>query len=51
LFSWATLNEKLSKLSIVAAIAGFEGVGLLVLGPTARLDSVGIFAALSGAAS
>lgn len=51
LFSWIILNEKPSKLSIVAAIAGFVGVGLLVLGPTARLDSVGIVAAMAGAAT
>ncbi|MEC4812702.1 MAG: EamA family transporter [Scytonema sp. PMC 1069.18] len=51
LFSWVVLNEKPSKLSIVAAIAGFVGVGLLVLGPTARLDSVGIIAAIAGAAT
>ncbi|GAX38315.1 EamA family transporter [Nodularia sp. NIES-3585] len=50
LFSWLILQEKPSKLSIVAAIAGFVGVGVLVLGPSARLDSVGIFAAIAGAA-
>ncbi|MBW4578783.1 MAG: EamA family transporter [Tildeniella nuda ZEHNDER 1965/U140] len=48
-FSWVILHEKLSKLTIVAAIAGFVGVGLLVLGPTARLDGVGIAAAIAGA--
>lgn len=51
LFSWIILNEQPSKLSIVAAIAGFVGVGLLVLGPTARLDRVGIVAAIAGAAT
>lgn len=50
-FSWIILNEKPSKLSIVAAIAGFVGVGLLVLGPTARLDRVGIVAVIAGAAT
>lgn len=49
LFSWIILKEKPSKLSIVAAIAGFIGVGLLVLEPTARLDSIGIVAAIGGA--
>lgn len=49
LFSWIILHEKPSKLSIVAAIAGFVGVGLLVLGPAARLDGVGIAAAIAGA--
>jgi probable blue pigment (indigoidine) exporter len=34
LFSWIILNEKPSKLSIVAALAGFFGVGLLVLSKT-----------------
>lgn len=51
LFSWALLHEKPSKLTIVAAIAGFVGVGLLVLSPAARLDSVGIVAAIAGAAT
>ncbi len=51
LFSWIILNQKPSKLSIVAAIAGFVGVGLLVLSPSARLDSLGIVAAIAGAAT
>ncbi len=50
-FSWIILHEKPSKLSIVAAIAGLIGVGLLVLSPAARLDSVGIAAAIAGAAT
>lgn len=49
LFAWAILNTKPTKLSIVAAIAGFVGVGLLVLGPSAQLDTIGIIAALAGA--
>ena len=51
LFSWLILHEKPSRLSIGAAIAGFIGVGLLVLGPEARLDSLGIVAAIAGAAT
>ena len=51
LFAWLILNEKPSKLSIIVAITGFLGVGLLVLGPSAQLDGVGIVAALAGAAS
>lgn len=51
LFSWLILSEKPSKLSILAAITGFIGVGLLVLSPSARLDSIGIIAALAGAAT
>jgi probable blue pigment (indigoidine) exporter len=49
LFSWAILQEKPSKLSFVAAIAGFVGVGLLVLNPAAQLDGVGVGAAIAGA--
>ncbi|MGB7412878.1 MAG: EamA family transporter, partial [Thermosynechococcaceae cyanobacterium] len=41
--------KKPSKVSVLAAIAGFIGVGLLVLGPGARLDGIGIIAALAGA--
>ncbi len=51
LFSWVILNQKPSKLSVVAAIAGLIGVGLLVLNPAARLDSIGIIAAIAGAAT
>ncbi|MEN9518578.1 MAG: hypothetical protein RLZZ381_1166 [Cyanobacteriota bacterium] len=50
-FAWQILSKKPSKLSIIAAIAGFIGVGLLVLDPAARLDSIGITAALAGAAA
>ncbi|MEM9092844.1 MAG: EamA family transporter [Cyanobacteria bacterium P01_F01_bin.53] len=49
LFAWSLLRDKPSKLSILAAIAGFIGVGLLVLGPGAQLDTLGIIAALAGA--
>lgn len=49
LFAWAILSVKPSKFSIVAAISGFIGVGLLVLGPGAQLDTIGIIAALAGA--
>ena len=48
-FSWLVLNKKPTKLSVITAIAGFIGVGLLVLSPGARLDSVGILAAIAGA--
>lgn len=51
LFSWGILHEKPSQRSIVAAIAGFVGVGLLVLGPASRLDGVGVLAAIAGAAT
>jgi probable blue pigment (indigoidine) exporter len=45
------LSEKPAKLSVMAAIIGFIGVGLLVLGPSARLDYMGLMAALAGAAT
>ena len=51
LSSWPLLAEKPSRPSVLAAIAGFVGVGLLVLGPSARLDSMGILAAIAGAAA
>ncbi len=49
LFAWSILSVKPSGLSVVTAIAGFIGVGLLVLGPGAQLDTIGIVAALAGA--
>ena len=51
LFSWWILQKKPSRQSILAAIAGFIGVGLLVLSPQARLDPLGIIAAIGGAAT
>lgn len=48
-FSWLILGEKPAKLSIIMAIVGFMGVGLLVLSPSARLDGIGIMAAIAGA--
>lgn len=51
LFSWPMLNKKPSRQSLIAAITGFVGVGLLVLGPSARLDSIGIIAVIAGAAT
>jgi probable blue pigment (indigoidine) exporter len=48
-FAWIILSTPPSRLSIVAAIAGFIGVGLLVLDPSARLDSIGMMAAIAGA--
>ncbi|EDX86059.1 Integral membrane protein DUF6 [Synechococcus sp. PCC 7335] len=49
LFAWTILNQKPSSLSVIAAFMGFIGVGLLVLGPGAQLDTIGIIAALAGA--
>ncbi len=45
------LKSSVHALSIVAAGAGLGGVALLVLGPAASLDPVGVAAGLSGAAS
>lgn len=50
-FAWLILGDRPSRLSILAAISGLVGVGLLVLGPEARLDGIGILAALAGAAT
>ncbi|MEM8689004.1 MAG: EamA family transporter [Pseudomonadota bacterium] len=45
------LKSSVHALSIVAAGTGLGGVGLLVLGPAASLDPVGVAAGLGGAAS
>lgn len=47
----ALLGTRVRALSVVAAAVGFGGVALLVLTPQARLDAVGIAAALAGAVS
>jgi probable blue pigment (indigoidine) exporter len=49
LISWAVLHERQSWQTWLAATGGIIGVGLLVLGPAAKLDAVGIAAALIGA--
>jgi probable blue pigment (indigoidine) exporter len=49
LLSWFMLNAPHSRLTWLAAISGLIGVGLLVLGPAAKLDVVGIVSALIGA--
>jgi probable blue pigment (indigoidine) exporter len=50
-FAWLILQEKPDKRAIPIAIAGFLGIAMLVLGPSARLDPWGILAALAGAAT
>lgn len=47
--SWAVLNARISAVSWIAALAGFSGVAMLVLGPAARLDALGVIAAAVGA--
>lgn len=47
----AILGSALTLGSLFAAFSGIFGVGLLILGPEARLDTVGIIAALLGALS
>jgi probable blue pigment (indigoidine) exporter len=45
------LNEKLRLGTAISGLAGVTGVGLLVLQADARLDPIGVFAGLGGAAS
>lgn len=49
IFAWWLLGDHPSVRTSAAAIAGFVGVGFLVLTPAARLDGIGILAALAGA--
>lgn len=50
LLAWPLLAERPSPGRVAAAGAGVVGVGLLVLGPAARLDLVGVAAALAAGA-
>ncbi|MBO9626918.1 MAG: EamA family transporter [Microbacterium sp.] len=45
------LRDRIRPLTAAAAAAGAGGVALVVLGPAARLDAVGIFAAIGGVTS
>ena len=45
------LGEPIRARSVAAAVAGVVGVAMLVLGPDARLDPIGLGAGLAGAAS
>ena len=49
ILSWAVLGARTSWLSWIAAVSGMLGVALLVLGPAAKLDALGIIAAAGGA--
>ena len=45
------LGTRISPLAVFAALSGLIGVSMLLLGPEARLDPIGIAAGLGGAAS
>lgn len=49
LFSWLIFGERPLPLVMLAAGIGIVGVGLLVLDPTARLDALGVAAAVGAA--
>ncbi|WP_136443092.1 EamA family transporter [Pacificoceanicola onchidii] len=49
--AWLWLSTPLSLAAIGAAVTGLAGVGLLILGPNAVFDWIGIAAALAGAVS
>jgi probable blue pigment (indigoidine) exporter len=49
LLSAGLLRQQLSLRTVLTALAGVFGVGLLVLRATARLDTTGVLAALGGA--
>ena len=47
----ALLGERMQQTVLFAGILGVTGVGLLVLGAEAKLDAIGVFAGLGGAAA
>ena len=51
LLAWGVLRERLSGWRLGWGVVGVVGVGLVVLGPGASLDGVGLVAGLAGAAS
>ncbi|MHA6823735.1 DMT family transporter [Ralstonia pseudosolanacearum] len=51
LLAWPVLRRRPRPAQLAAALAGSLGVGLLILGPAARLDAIGVAAALGAAAS
>lgn len=51
LLSRPALGLRIETVGFCAALAGIAGVGLLILGPRAELDSIGVAAALIGALS
>jgi probable blue pigment (indigoidine) exporter len=44
LFAWLLMRERPRRLAMLVALAGAVGVGMVVLGPSARLDGVGLLA-------
>jgi probable blue pigment (indigoidine) exporter len=51
LLAWGLLGERPARSRLLAAGAGVAGVGLLVLGPAARLDAVGVATGLAATAA
>lgn len=51
LLAWGVLRERLSGRRLGWGVVGVIGVGLVVLGPGASLDGVGLLAGVAGAAS
>jgi probable blue pigment (indigoidine) exporter len=49
ILSWAVLGGRTYWLSWIAALSGLVGVAMLVLGPAAQLDGIGVTAAAGGA--
>lgn len=51
LLAWPLLSRRPRPAQLVAALAGSVGVGLLILGPAAKLDAIGVIASLAAALS
>lgn len=51
LLAWPMLGRQPRPAQLAAALAGTLGVGLLILGPAAKLDAIGVVAALAAAGS
>jgi probable blue pigment (indigoidine) exporter len=49
--AWVLLGEALRPVTAIAGAIGIVGVGMLVLGPEAALDTVGVVAAVAGTLS
>lgn len=51
LLAWPMLGRQPRPAQLASALAGTLGVGLLILGPAAKLDAIGVVAALAAAGS